>query len=203
MDYYGFPAELYQLKFKSRGDSSLAARVVELYKEVFGSICQVLTLFIQSRSGFLQAGQNARTTLNTESRGMDGRGFAGSGLDHGVFIPFRIMFGDEFVDIPIVEVSIDESMSPEKNWALGKAVTKLRWVNSTIVSHIRIQVRVRQEGILILSGGLTVHNMQDQASWSEATANILQKDFHQALLNAVSEDVRFLSHLVAFLIIDS
>jgi 4,5-DOPA dioxygenase extradiol len=73
-----------------------------------------------------QAGQNARTTQSSESRGRDGRGFAGPGLDHGVFIPFRIMFGDDFTNVPIVQVSIDESMSPEKNWALGKAVTKLR-----------------------------------------------------------------------------
>jgi hypothetical protein len=33
MDYFGFQKELYQLKFKSRGDSSLSQRVVELYKE--------------------------------------------------------------------------------------------------------------------------------------------------------------------------
>lgn len=34
MDYYGFSPELYQLKFKSRGDTKLAQRVVELYKQV-------------------------------------------------------------------------------------------------------------------------------------------------------------------------
>lgn len=34
MDYYGFQPELYQLKFKSRGDKSLANRVVDLFKEV-------------------------------------------------------------------------------------------------------------------------------------------------------------------------
>lgn len=34
MDYYGFQPSLYQLKFKSRGDSVLAQRVVDLYKEV-------------------------------------------------------------------------------------------------------------------------------------------------------------------------
>lgn len=34
MDYYGFGQELYKLKFKSRGDSKLAQRVVELYKQV-------------------------------------------------------------------------------------------------------------------------------------------------------------------------
>lgn len=50
----------------------------------------------------------------------------GPGLDHGVFIPFRIMFGHEFMDIPIVEVSMDASLDPEKNWEVGKAVSKLR-----------------------------------------------------------------------------
>lgn len=34
MDYYGFPPALYQLKFKSRGNTSLAQRVVDLYKKV-------------------------------------------------------------------------------------------------------------------------------------------------------------------------
>lgn len=75
-----------------------------------------------------QAGQSARTTSNLEARGSDGRGFEGPGLDHGVFVPFRLMFGEEFTDIPIVQVSIDSSMSPEKNWALGAAVSKLRYV---------------------------------------------------------------------------
>lgn len=34
MDYYGFPPELYQLKFKSKGSSKLAQRVVDLYEQV-------------------------------------------------------------------------------------------------------------------------------------------------------------------------
>jgi 4,5-DOPA dioxygenase extradiol len=34
MDFYGFQPEMYELKFKSRGESSLAQRVVELYKQV-------------------------------------------------------------------------------------------------------------------------------------------------------------------------
>jgi len=148
MDYYGFQPELYALKFKSRGDSTLSQRVVELYKE---------------------AGQLARTTTKLEPRGHDGRGFQGPGLDHGVFVPFRIMFGEEFLDIPIVEVSIDSSLSPEKNWALGKAVGKLR-----------------EEGILVLSGGLMIHNLRDMSSMVSHTANALHKAFDQAILDAVS-----------------
>ncbi len=33
-DYYGFQPALYKLKFKSRGDSGISQRVVELFKEV-------------------------------------------------------------------------------------------------------------------------------------------------------------------------
>ena len=67
-----------------------------------------------------------RTTPRTEARGMDGRGFSGPGLDHGVFVPFRIMFGDEFMDVPIVQVSMDSSLDPKKNWELGEIVQTLR-----------------------------------------------------------------------------
>ncbi|KAF7338653.1 4,5-DOPA dioxygenase extradiol-like protein [Mycena venus] len=148
MDYYGFDPEFYQLKFKSKGDSTLAKRVVELYKE---------------------AGQRARLTPKTENRGSDGRGFAGPGLDHGVFIPFRKMFGEEFTDIPIVQVSIDSSLSPEKNWALGKAVTKLR-----------------EENILVLSGGLIIHNLRDFQSFAPQSAKPLHKEFDKAIIDAVS-----------------
>lgn len=105
MDYFGFDPALYKLKFVSDGSSELSARVVELFKE---------------------AGMPARATKVSESRGRDGRGFNGPGFDHGVFIPFRIMFGHEFHDIPIVQASIDESLNPESNWAIGRAISKLR-----------------------------------------------------------------------------
>ncbi|KAL1947686.1 hypothetical protein VTO73DRAFT_13410 [Trametes versicolor] len=148
MDYFGFPPALYEIKFKSRGDSALSQRVVQLYKD---------------------AGYKARTTTKDEARGDDGRGFRGPGFDHGVFVPFRLMFGEEFTDIPIVEVSMDSSLDPEKNWALGEVVAPLR-----------------REGILVLSGGLLVHNLRDFSSFSESTANSLVKSFNQAILDALT-----------------
>jgi len=36
------------------------------------------------------------------------------------------MFGKTFNDIPIIEVSIDSSLKPEKEWALGRALDSLR-----------------------------------------------------------------------------
>ncbi|TDL27259.1 Extradiol ring-cleavage dioxygenase, class III enzyme, subunit B [Rickenella mellea] len=149
MDYYGFHPALYELKFKSRGDSALSNRVVELFEG---------------------AGLSARTTKESEPRGEDGRGYPGPGLDHGVFVPFRIMFGNEFTDVPIVEATIDGSLDPEKNWKVGQAVAQLR-----------------KEGILILAGGLMVHTFQDFSAFSEDTAKPIYKEWHSAILSAVQE----------------
>jgi aromatic ring-opening dioxygenase catalytic subunit (LigB family) len=123
MDYYGFEPSLYELRFKSRGDHVLSERVVQLYKEVE----PVLYLWneLTYRRNY-QAGLAARLTPRSEPRGRDGRGFNGPGLDHGVFVPFRLMFGEEFIDVPIVQVSIDASLSPEKNWTVGEVLAPLR-----------------------------------------------------------------------------
>jgi len=50
----------------------------------------------------------------------------GPGLDHGVFVPFILMFGERFEDVPIVQVSINGSLDPSKEWALGKALDEMR-----------------------------------------------------------------------------
>ncbi|KAJ3741883.1 Extradiol aromatic ring-opening dioxygenase [Lentinula detonsa] len=146
MDYYGFPQESYELKFKSRGDKQLAERLVALYKE---------------------AGQLARTTSKLEPRGSDGRGFEGPGLDHGVFVPFRLMFGEELA-LPVVQVSIDSSLSPEANWKLGKVVEVLR-----------------EENVLVLAGGLPIHNLRDFSSFIPDTAQPIHHSFHKAILDAL------------------
>jgi aromatic ring-opening dioxygenase catalytic subunit (LigB family) len=49
----------------------------------------------------------------------------------------------------------------------------------------------RKEGILVLSGGLTIHNLSDLSSMSSRMASPLHKSFDQAILDAVSvPDVR-------------
>jgi len=74
-------------------------------------------------------GAPARTSPVTENRGRDGRGYNTPGFDHGVYMPFIHMFGNTFTDIPIVELSIDSSLKPETEWALGAAVAELRLVD--------------------------------------------------------------------------
>ena len=45
---------------------------------------------------------------------------------------------------------------------------------------------IREEGILILSGGLSVHNLRDRTSLVPETANSLVRDFNGAVSSAIS-----------------
>lgn len=108
MDYFGFGPQFYELKFSSQGSSELSQMTVDAFKE---------------------AGFKARTSSVSEARGKDGRGFMGPGLDHGVFVPFRIMFGEEFKEVPIVQATIDGSLDPTRNILVGAAVAQLRSQN--------------------------------------------------------------------------
>ncbi|KAG9049199.1 hypothetical protein FS837_010921 [Tulasnella sp. UAMH 9824] len=140
--------KFYEVTFSSKGDSDVARRVVDLLQK---------------------SGIQSRLTTGKEPRGRDGRGFNGPGLDHGVFVPFRVMWGDK-APLPVIQVSIDESLRPEREWALGKAVDALR-----------------SEGILILSGGLTIHTFQDFTAWTDKTASPEVVAFSKAILDACSQ----------------
>lgn len=110
-DFYGFIPQLYEIEFKSRGDSSLTRRVLDAFKS---------------------ASIPARASPISESRGQDGKTHQSvAGFDHGVFVPFLRMFGSDpsktYADFPpIVEVSLDESLDVEKNWKIGEAMASLR-----------------------------------------------------------------------------
>ena len=62
------------------------------------------------------------------------------GLDHGVFIPFKLIYPP--ADIPIVQVSLLANLSPEEHFAIGQALQPLR-----------------SEQVLIVGSGLSYHNM--------------------------------------------
>lgn len=79
-------------------------------------------------------------------------------------------------------MSIDSSLKPEDEWTLGRALEPLR-----------------SEGVLVLSGGLTIHNLRNRAAFGESTCPEPIKQFEQALVEAVSlADVRL--HLSLFFV---
>jgi len=63
------------------------------------------------------------------------------GLDHGVFIPLKVAWPD--ADVPVVEMSVDQSLNPALHLAAGRALMPLR-----------------DEGVLIIGSGMSFHNMR-------------------------------------------
>ena len=63
------------------------------------------------------------------------------GLDHGVFVPLKIMYPD--ANIPTVQLSLNTSLDPLLHLSVGKALQRLN-----------------QENVLILGSGFSFHNIQ-------------------------------------------
>lgn len=63
------------------------------------------------------------------------------GFDHGMFIPMLLMFPD--ADIPVVQLSLVNSLDPAVHLQAGRALSALR-----------------DEGVLIIGSGMSFHNMR-------------------------------------------
>lgn len=63
------------------------------------------------------------------------------GFDHGMFIPMKLLFPD--ADIPVVQLSLLNSLDPAVHLRAGRAIVSLR-----------------DEGVLIIGSGMSFHNMR-------------------------------------------
>jgi aromatic ring-opening dioxygenase catalytic subunit (LigB family) len=89
------------------------------------------------------------------------------GLDHGVFVPFKLIYPD--ADVPVVQLSLLSSLDPAAHLALGKALAPLR-----------------DEGVLIVGSGMSYHNNRALFQQTER-ANADSVRFDDWLTDAVAD----------------
>ncbi|XP_047311407.1 4,5-DOPA dioxygenase extradiol [Impatiens glandulifera] len=138
-DFYGFPKQMYEIKYPAPGAPELAKRVKEL---LMGS-------------GIEQ--------VNEEK---------GRGLDHGTWVPLRLMYPD--ADIPVCQLSVQSNKNAEYHYKMGKALAPLK-----------------EEGVLIMGSGAAVHNLRTLRQSKSIAPWALEFDtwIKDALLDGRFDDV--------------
>lgn len=87
------------------------------------------------------------------------------GLDHGVFIPFKLIYPS--ADIPVVQLSLKEGLDPAFHIKLGQALAPLR-----------------EQGVLIVGSGMSYHNLR---SFGKGDSGPHSLHFDQWLDQAISQ----------------
>lgn len=132
-DFFGFPDELYKVKYAAPGSPGLAARTAGLLKQ----------------AGFPCAEDPAR------------------GIDHAAWAVLMHMYPES--DIPVIEMSLDYRMRPNRWFEVGKALAALR-----------------DEGVLVLGSGNIVHNLYRFEQETNAPIYEWAAKFNEAVKKAVA-----------------
>ncbi|WP_417447014.1 DODA-type extradiol aromatic ring-opening family dioxygenase [Kangiella sp.] len=97
-----------------------------------------------------------------ESKGIASHFENSRGLDHGVFVPLKIMYPE--ADIPCIQVSLLASLDPEEHIKLGRALRSLLSSN-----------------VLIIGSGFSFHNLKAFFGASDQQSRLLNESFDEWL----------------------
>lgn len=107
-----------------------------------------------------------------EAAGFSVKRSATRGLDHGAWVPLRLMYPE--ADIPVLQVSILRGASPAQHAALGRAVATLR-----------------EQEILIIGSGSLTHNLYEfRGQGIDAEAPLWVTEFDDWIKQALQDNDR-------------
>jgi aromatic ring-opening dioxygenase catalytic subunit (LigB family) len=109
----------------------------------------------------------ARARALLESAGIASAEEHERGLDHGVFVPFKLIY--PAADVPIVQLSLHSNLQAAAHLQLGRALAPLR-----------------AEGVLIVGSGMSYHNLRRLSSEDPRTLEAAQQ-FDDWLNDAVAD----------------
>ncbi|WP_370246026.1 class III extradiol ring-cleavage dioxygenase [Marisediminitalea sp.] len=89
------------------------------------------------------------------------------GLDHGVFVPLKLMYPE--ADIPVVQVSLSATLDPVLHLQVGEVLAQ-----------------IPQDGLLIIGSGFSFHNMRAFFSPATVQTQQLNNAFEQWLKDSLS-----------------
>jgi 4,5-DOPA dioxygenase extradiol len=128
-DFWGFPEELYSLRYPATGCREASREVVEAI----------------------------------QAAGLPVAEDAGHGLDHGAWVPLRLMFPD--ADVPVIPLSIQSQGGPRQAYALGQALAPLAGKGFLVIASGNLTHNLRDYQLAARSGGQTPAYVRQFTDW--------------------------------------
>lgn len=88
---------------------------------------------------------------------------ASRGLDHGAWVPLRLMFPD--AEVPVIPLSIQSRSGPEQAYRLGQALAPLTAKGFLVIASGNVTHNLRDYQMAARSGGQTPAYVREFSDW--------------------------------------